>query len=352
MKNKKKGGENMPLKSFKYFWPVSIGLLLCSCSISHNEEYENFLKAEKEKIKNEQILLEKQKQVNQQEQLNLQKQREQLKKEKNLLSQKKEKIAKEKRTLSQPQKQIDDRKKEKPTILNKKKRCIQSLQSCRYVLSFPGASAWECRLEDCEGDHPRILIDSGDLASFVDIPYSSVRGKQYKRDEYGNEVEDIEEYQDKNGNPLFTRKQFYIYVDNTKWQERKYSSLKSIIYDQKGVRLQERTSEYSDDGLEAKYTKRDYIDGTLAQEEGLMFSCSYGWFAKKNEGPQCSGVLTLKDSWRAKIENNKILGKTYYSGWFKDILYTSEYEYNKDGSYIERYSDGKIEKHSADGKKI
>ena len=86
----------MILKSFMYVLSVGIGLLLCSCSISRNEEYENFLKDEREKIKNEQILLEKQRQVNQQEQLNLQKQRERLKKEKNLLLQEKDKITQQK----------------------------------------------------------------------------------------------------------------------------------------------------------------------------------------------------------------------------------------------------------------
>ena len=100
----------MILKSFKYILLTGLGLLLCSCNtFTSDREYENFMRIEEEKIKNELILLERQKQTNQQEMLSIQKQWEQLKKERQLLSQEKAKIEKEKQKLSQQEKQINNK---------------------------------------------------------------------------------------------------------------------------------------------------------------------------------------------------------------------------------------------------
>lgn len=299
----------MPLKFYKYALPVGVGLLLCSCSTFRDEEYENFIKSEEEK-----------------------------------------------KTLSQFQKQIDESKKEKPIIPNKEKRCLQSLQSCKYdFITSQKLKEWECKIKDCEGHLMYSMNNNMDFSENVDILFNVCYEYQVKRDEYGNVVKLVQECHDSHNDLVFTKELFYTYTDssrkNPNWQERKYSSMKSIIYGPKGVRLQERTSEYSDDRLEAKYVKRDYVNGALAQEEGFSFACSHDWFREKDR-PQCLDNPILKNSWRTKIENGKILGKTYYSNWFKDILFTSQYEYNKDGSYKEKYSDGRIEKFDADGQKI
>ena len=147
----------MALKSFKYVLPISTGLFLCSCAVLYDEEYENVLKAEEEKIRSEQILLEKQQQINQQEQLNLQRQREQLKKEKNLLSQEREKIKQEQTILNQFQQQLENekQKQEKTAVTEyhqeenrQGKSCPP--QSCEYTNNSDGIRVWRCKNMDSD----------------------------------------------------------------------------------------------------------------------------------------------------------------------------------------------------------
>ena len=114
--------------------PVGMGLLLCSCVISHSdEEYKNFVKQEVEKIRSEQILLEKQKQANQSEQIALARQKEQLKQEYQVLLQEKEKMKQERIALSQLKKQLDSEKKQQET--NYENRSCHDQKDCGGINS-------------------------------------------------------------------------------------------------------------------------------------------------------------------------------------------------------------------------
>ena len=110
----------MTLKSIKYILPVSMGVILCSCSFSRDEEYENFLKTEEEKVRNEIVLLEEQKRLNQLERTALLELQERLKTEALFLYQEKAKIAEEKTQLSQLKQQSNNKKQNTPNYENKR----------------------------------------------------------------------------------------------------------------------------------------------------------------------------------------------------------------------------------------
>lgn len=151
----------MNLALFKYVLPIGVGFFFCSCAFQHSdEEYRNFVRSEVEKIRKEQILLEKQKQENQRVQIALQEQKKQLEKESHLLFQEKELIAKEGIALLKLKKELENKKNEKPNYENVSCR---TQEDCGGINSgyFCNANGFHTP-DRCEKTKPEKITQNGE----------------------------------------------------------------------------------------------------------------------------------------------------------------------------------------------